>query len=247
MKMKIILLLVVLTSSLPGKLEAQGSFQNLDFEQADVAGLEPGWVPAARVLPGWVAYMGQGGSPWDQVLYNRLSGGGQCVSIHDASSLRTPIEGNYSAMLQGQFNPGNVPGLASVAIGQTGVIPAGARSLRFYSGALYIQVTVAGNEIPLVELQRTPGYIVFGGDISSYAGQTVELKFTRPSRADTGYSSPYLDAFSSRRKEFLSRRRSQYWPLERSFWRDDISSVSSIRPQRAWLAAGTGVAIPNRT
>jgi hypothetical protein len=84
------------------------------------------------------------------------------------------LEGTYTVSLQ----PAMAGPPISVAIGQTGQVPATAESIRFYGqgNGAYL-VTFAGSQIPLVMLGNGPNYTVFGGDISPFATQTGELLF----------------------------------------------------------------------
>lgn len=171
----------------------QGTFQNLDFEMANLSGFSPGTVPMVNALPGWQGYLGVNQTA--NAYYNDLSLGAAAISIHSSLSTKPPIQGSYSVILQGQFNPNNVPGRDSAAIAQTGQIPANSLSLRFYSGSEFMQASFAGQSISLVQLGITGSYIIFGGDISAFAGQTGELRFTMPSVAFS-YNIPYLDSIS---------------------------------------------------
>ena len=169
---------------------AQGSFQNLDFESANLSGSLPGGVPITNALPGWQGYLG--GNQTYIIIYDTLSLGAAAISVHDSASSKPPIQGSYSVILQPQFNPNNEPGRDSAAIAQSGQIPDGSLSVQFYSGSESMQATFNGQNIPLTQLGATGSYLILGGDISSFAGQTGELRFTMPSVAFS-YNIPYLD------------------------------------------------------
>src|SRR5580765_562276 len=84
--------------------DAQGTFQNLNFESV-IPPLNPDInfsVPIANALPGWTGYLT--GNPVDRVLYNGISLGGPSISLLDAQtpfpSLR-PLQGNNSVYLKG--------------------------------------------------------------------------------------------------------------------------------------------------
>lgn len=189
MKQKLLLFvsLVVLT---PWLLQAQGTFQNLDFEQATIVpqgGAFPEYFVASNALPGWTVYIGS--NSFDAVYYNNVTAGGAAVSLHDTTDSLKPLQGNYSVLLQ--HSSGN---FASAGIGQVGQLPANAKSIVFDSGfsgvwSTVYDVTFAGNPIPLFDIGTASGYFIVGGDISAYAGQTGELRFTAL-LADFG---PYLD------------------------------------------------------
>ena len=166
-------------------VDAQGTFSNLNFEQANPIPLgRPFIVATTNGLPRWTAYYDN--SQLSGIFYDTTSLGGAAVSLQDAASLEfQPIQGNYSVLLQGS---GAGPS-ASAAIGQTGQVPAGAVSVRFWASPLSnLQVTFGGQGIVISRLGSTPGYDVFGGDISPFAGQTAELRFIGP-----GNSGGYFD------------------------------------------------------
>ena len=154
-----------------GRLNAysQGAFTNLDFEHP-VLPLNPvnSQVPAEDAIPGWV--------PNTSVLYNTVSLGAPAVSLQGPGSLEPILQGNYSVLIQG--SSGGAPGSADIA--QTGQVPVGALSIDLlvstFSGPP--QVTFDGTGIPLLELGANANYITLGGDISAFAGQTGELRFT---------------------------------------------------------------------
>ena len=173
--------------------QGQGTFQNLNFESANVVGYSPpALVPISSALPGWVGYIGN--NQVSEVDYNMFNLGAADISLHSSSSRPLPIAGRYSVLMGGQFNPNDVPGLPSAAIAQTGQIPADAKSLIFWTGPTGTRVpTFAGQVIPFVPLQSGPNYIIWGGDISTFAGQTGELHFTVLSGS---FGSTYLDNIS---------------------------------------------------
>lgn len=104
------------------------------------------------------------------------------VSIHDTNSIETflPLAGRYTVVLQAGYYPGGpIPDLRSAGIAQTGVVPLTTKSLRFL-GDIYgsLGVSLDGNSIQIHALESTPQGTVFGADISSWAGQTTELRFS---------------------------------------------------------------------
>lgn len=175
---------------------AQGTFQNLDFELANPIPLVgspdyPYAIANSNAMPGWTAYIGS--NPRDSIYYNTVSYGAALISLHDSSSpYWPPIQGSNSLILFAQFNPNNQPGRDSAAVAQTGQIPDGSLSIRFYSGSEYMQASFNGQDIPLIQLGLTGSYLILGGDISAFGGQTGELRFTMPSVAFS-YNIPYLD------------------------------------------------------
>jgi hypothetical protein len=51
--------------------QTQGTFQNLNFESADVSGFSPGNIPTVGGIPGWTAYIG--GTPQGNNRFSKLS------------------------------------------------------------------------------------------------------------------------------------------------------------------------------
>lgn len=157
---------------------AQG-FINLNFESASVPDVptnqQGAFVSVASGMPGWTA--AYGGTP-GQIGHNNFSAGGAFVCIEGPqwSSMQI-LQGNYTAYIVGaQFS-----GTTSAYIAQTGQIPADSMSVQFYidqSGFDNFQVTFGGQAIPIEQLGTGPNYYRMGGDISSFAGQTGELRFT---------------------------------------------------------------------
>src|SRR5262245_2481823 len=108
-------------------LQGQGTFVNLDFEQANVSGYpSPSVVPISAALPGWNGYIN--GNLVDRVDYNTSSLGGPSISLESSlSPAYQPIQGSYSVYLKSFSDQGGT----SAAIGQTGQIPGDALSLLF--------------------------------------------------------------------------------------------------------------------
>ncbi len=155
-------------------LHAQPTFRNLNFEGATIIPVGAGSpsVFASFALPFWTAYVGETGL--GTILYNNLTIGSPDVSIHDAASLFQPLNGNYSVVLQAAAG-----GNPTASIAQSGQVPADARALIFNAVSVNnLQVTLAGSPLSLVQLGNTPNYSVIGADISSFAGQIGELRFT---------------------------------------------------------------------
>jgi len=162
----------------------QGTFQNLDFEQANLPFVPPGQFGAdasiSNAIPHWAAYYN--GSPISSISHDNLSLGGALISIHDtSSSIAQPLAGAYSILLQGS----SAGPATSVAIAQTGQLSGSSLSLRFWACPLSnLQITFDGQSVQVFHLATTPGYDIFGADISAFSGQTRELRFT--ALADSG-------------------------------------------------------------
>jgi hypothetical protein len=166
-------------------VSAQGTFQNLDFEQADpvfVSGPDsPYDATTASALPGWTVLIG--GVQQSVVTVNNPTTGASWVSLIAPGSPTwgfvpsTPIDGSYSVLLQGYES--------AAAISQTGFIPNGTRSLFFESQTTplpfgSLDLMVGSQTVPLAEVGRGPNYILYGANISAWAGQTEQLTFSAP-------------------------------------------------------------------
>ncbi len=172
---------------------AQGGFQDLSFESARLVPSpgDPGRFTIAAAFPGWNGYYGT--NQFSSVLYNNLTLGGASISILDSSSpVGLVIDGRYTAVLQA--------GLEDTYIAQIGLIPTSALLLEFkaFVGGS-AAVSFAGQDILFSAIGSGPNYTLYGGDISAFAGQLGELRFTVQGRANMPPSNLYLDsiAFSS--------------------------------------------------
>jgi len=162
---------------IPCFLEAQGTFQNLDFEQATIVpfgGGNTNLVQVSAALSHWTAYTG-GSAPPGAILYDTATAGGPALSIQDSHSpVVQPLQGNYSVLFQV-----GVANASTVALAQTGQVPTNSASINFYAqGTANLLLTFGGNSIPLTLLGTTPNYSILGGDMSAFAGQSGELRFT---------------------------------------------------------------------
>jgi hypothetical protein len=159
------------------RVHPQGAFVNLDFEQA-IAPLDGHQAPIARALPGWTGYVGGGLA--SMVWYDDRPIDAAGISLVDRLAPQQPLqplEGDYSAWLMGSTSLW--PQQQAAAIAQIGQIPADSKSIRFLFSTAYLpEVTFAGQSIPLVELDANTSYITLGGDVSLFAGDTGELRFT---------------------------------------------------------------------
>ena len=185
----------------PVVLYAQTPFQNLDFEQATIIPIVgspyyPYQVETADALLGWTTY--QAGNIVTSIGYNTLAVGAALVSIHDTSDTYSSmyggvIDGNFTVLLQPSF-----PGAGmSAAIGQTDVVPVNAQSVRFYANGP-ISVSFAGLPISLSVLGMGSNYTIYGGNISAFAGQSGELRFTANAISPSGWGTALDDISFSR-------------------------------------------------
>jgi len=153
----------------------QGTFQNLNFEQANVPDVPAHQfgsdVSASDGVPGWVVYTY--GGPASSMFHNNISTGAAEVAIYGPQWFSDQIlEGRYTVSLQ----PATAGPPGTAAIGQTGQFPVDAESLTFYGRGAFT-VTFGGQSIQLVSVGSTSAYTIFGGDISTFANQTGELMF----------------------------------------------------------------------
>ena len=174
---KSLFVLIVVSSVSTPSLHAQGTFQNLGFEQAAIVPVGGGnpsfYVVAASALPNWNTYINNSTVDW--IVHNTISLSGTAISIHDAASSRTPLRGNYSVFLQGSsatLSPNNV------SVAQTGLIPVGSQSLLFRAWGDNFQVSVNGQTLSLIPVSSGGNYTVYGTDITPFAGSSTELRFT---------------------------------------------------------------------
>jgi hypothetical protein len=172
----------------------QGTFQNLDFESANLSPVPPNegpfFVTVASGLPDWNAYVGS--TQQTQLLQNNYTLGQASVDILGpnypaASSLSSPflipgvIDGNYSVLLQAGGDPQT--GLTTgVSIAQTGTVPLGSESIQFKAwetGFTEFTVSLGGNILTPVALGNGANYTLFGASIPpSLVGQSAQLQFT---------------------------------------------------------------------
>ena len=186
MKPTPIICLMVVSLQLAGNVCAQG-VANFGFGATTITPVVfPGGTRYTATVPGWTwtpPGNGVNGDP-NSVGYNEFALDSAAVNLQGTNSPFAPaIQGRYSISLQGgsQF----VPSTNYSSIWRTGQIPATAESLIYWGGAL--QVTFNGQSLTPVAISSAANYTIWGMDISAYAGQTGELRFTKPWR-DTNFS-----------------------------------------------------------
>ena len=175
MKAKILLLTWLSSFATIASMEAQGTFQNLDFENANISGRVFNRLPAADAFPGWSV-----NTPL--IFYDDVSLSGGSISICDSNSPFSGvnhIQGSYFVFLASVNTPG--PGNDfTISLGQTGQIPLLARSIEFWGSIGNMQITFAGQSLDFSTLATTANYNVYGADITAFAGQTGQLLFALP-------------------------------------------------------------------
>src|SRR5258706_7404990 len=128
---------------------SQGTLQNLAFENAIQPLVRDAsfMVPASNAIPGWTAYIS--GVAQSSIVYNTRPLDAAAVTLQGTNSDSfTPVQGNFTVALFGAsaFAPQR-----SAAVGQSGQIPLDAQSVSFYASSLGLQVTFAGQSVPLVQ------------------------------------------------------------------------------------------------
>jgi hypothetical protein len=191
---------VVLLSALSAR--AQGTFQNLDFEDANLspipAGQFGGFVPIASALPDWAGYLGS--TPVTQVLQDNYTLGAAEIDII-GPNWGPVIEGQYTVVLEpGTATFSGSGGFVSASISQTGVVPENAASLQFKAEtSTPFSVSMGGDNLSLFPLGTGANlvtgakYTLYGANISGFEGQVETLTIT----ALAGPNNPdYFDSFN---------------------------------------------------
>ena len=182
---KITTLVLGLLAAGTGVILAQGTFQNLNFESANVAPLPPGqdggFVSIADGFPGWAASVGT--NLQGVVLHNSLSIGNAAVGILGPNYYSGAIlEGSYTAALQTGLDPAHAGSLTPVpaSLWQSGTIPANARSILFRVGPdpADFAVEFNGQALSVLPMESTASYQEFGADVTGFSGLSGQLLFT---------------------------------------------------------------------
>jgi hypothetical protein len=155
---------------------SQGTFQNLNFEDANPVIVGSFYATAASALPFWSVTIG--GVPQTLIPVNSYSTGAPWMSLQGpgAQPGLTPIDGSYSVFLQ------DFGGEPTVEISQTATIPAGTQSLQFEAKAFVVglnpnefQVLIGSEVVPITQIGQGPNYTLYGANLSAWAGQTETL------------------------------------------------------------------------
>jgi hypothetical protein len=195
----LVLAYMVFATSWPSLVVGQ-AFQNLDFETVQFSEV-PGptdYFEAIATLPGWTFSWSMGNELY---LWPHLGSYPQQILITDNFGFDTappwphipPVQGHYSIFLEEGVNPPDYTPIGP-GISQTGMIPADAKSVRFYGGGGFLGGAeslwiVSVNDVP-VPVKRfvtgtwlnIPGDLplyspIISADISAFAGTVVTLKF----------------------------------------------------------------------
>jgi hypothetical protein len=156
-------------------------FINLDFEQATVVPVSGGFISATAAFPGWAARL-NGGGAHPSVRYNSLGANGIALwDLDNSPTFTIPLaEGAYMAVLESYTDLGTY---YDAALTQVGDIPIGTRSIRLLGVDTRgpARVTLGGQTIPLISLgEIAPRVVLYAGDVTPFAGQTVELGLHGP-------------------------------------------------------------------
>jgi hypothetical protein len=174
------------------------SFYNLDFELARGIPISPpppgSWssVSFTQAFPGWTGYCGTNQQTTVLYDYEWLDSAG--ISIFDSKDTIEPVagvtHGRYCACLHSGVVLGTMNDYVDTSIAQTGWIPASATSILFNFcnssswGYADVSVTFNGISIPLsVVSGGGTGPSVLSGDVSRFANQVGELRFTAPNES----------------------------------------------------------------
>ena len=175
---------------------AQGTLQNLNFEQANpVFTAFPSLdVTAASSLPYWTASIG--GVPQTDIGYNAASTGATEVSIINSHGPVPVLDGNYSVLLTGGTSA------SSASISQTALIPSGMQSLLFEAqqgtgggAGGNLDVFIGTQSVSLMPVAIESTYTLYGAKFSQWAGDTEQLTFSA-AEGTTGLNNWTLDDIS---------------------------------------------------
>jgi len=166
-----------------------GPFRNLDFESSPSFPAGDYVYPFtvyANALPGWTVHIGD--SFQNGACANEFILDAPAVALMTSSGNLPPIEGQKNVYLQSAASaPSSFPDAynINVSISQTGLVPAGAQFLRFKARNQWFSyfavppgpfdVQLGGQDIPLVPIRSSGGDVEYVGNVSQWAGQTVEL------------------------------------------------------------------------
>lgn len=177
--MKKIIIMTLALAIFSVSVRGQG-FLNLDFESAQTGTNNPGLhsvlVSVTNALPSWAAYNGN-------MALSKIYYATSYLDLLGTVGLvgsNTALSGNFSVWLGD-----------TASISQTGLVPADAESLRFWTdGSLLgagLEVSLGGQSLSYSALSQNANYWVYGANIpSGMAGQMESLTFLTQG-AGSGY------------------------------------------------------------
>jgi len=180
--------------------KSQGSFQNLDFQSANLTpipqGQSGGEVSISLGLPYWTGYLGD--TQVTQVLHNDLTLGDASIDILGPNWYSQGlIQGQYTVFLEPGLDPFGSGQNVSASISQTALVPANAESLEFKAQISIdtpFTVSLGGQNLSLSAVGTGPNYTIYAANIpASDAGQTETLTITALAGPN---SSDSFDAFA---------------------------------------------------
>jgi len=179
MRMRTTFLCILLTVVTHAPQAQAQAFQNLGFEAATAVPIpdDPGGdIYFSQAFPGWMGFVGA--TQESAAGYNSTFLCCSQVSLWGGPSRPDlAIAGTFSVGLHGARDHNGQ--LADTAIAQTGLVPAVAQSLLFKAqGVGPFSVALGGQSLPIIPLLTRPNYTLFGADVTGWAGQTSELRFT---------------------------------------------------------------------
>ena len=146
----------------------QSTFQNLDFEGAQIVLIDFNTVATTNALPGWTAFSGT----------NQLS----AVPYNNSAVINTVgLIGSNTFVISGSFS---VLLAENGLISQTGLVPADTQMLLFKESSTSLSpllVSLGGQNLSYTALSSGPNYTLYGANVSTFAGQTATLSFLGPS------------------------------------------------------------------
>lgn len=155
-------------------VEGQGTFQNLDFESAEIVFANPFHtdVYASNALPGWKAIVG---TNQVSVIQYGLLGAFYPIQLIGQTNGGS-LDGAFSVLL----NHGGTAAPLAGSLSQDALVPPEAQSLVFKAANTYFSdgaftVSLGGQNLSCLPLAAAPKYTMYGADISSFAGRNATL------------------------------------------------------------------------
>lgn len=180
-------LILLALACFPAQESQAVPFRNLDFEAANLPTIPHGqygsWVPIADALPGWNGFAGT--HQISLALHNSVTLGAGAIWVWGPDwsyGIGGRIEGDFTTVLVPGTDIFTGQGSVPFSISQTGEVPAGSHWLLFKATAYptidAFGVFMNGQNVTVAQLATYSGYSLYGSEISSFAGNEAELRFT---------------------------------------------------------------------